>query len=43
MQDMNVFNLQLYALILFWYFKHKTLNTDIWNYFKKWKETLNVN
>ncbi len=23
-----------YKCIMFWYFKHKTLNPDIWNYFK---------
>ncbi len=23
-----------YKCIMFWYFKHKILNTDIWNYFK---------
>ncbi len=23
-----------YKCIMFWYLKHKTLNTDIWNYFK---------
>ncbi len=28
---------------MFWYFKHKTFKTDVWNLFeKKWKDTLNV-
>ncbi len=31
-----------YKCIVFWYFKHKTLNTDILKYFKNEKFTLNV-
>ncbi len=27
---------------MFWYFKHEMLNTDIWNYLEKLKDTLNV-
>ncbi len=25
---------------MFWYFKHEMLNTHIWNYLEKWKDTL---
>ncbi len=32
-RDIELFNLQL-QMHHFWHFKHKTLNTDIYNYFK---------